>query len=332
MSRDDSEIRGATPDHAGRYSNSHRAFLQAFLSRPVMSFEEMKPIYAAIMSAENPNRPYLEGDVTQADIVTHLQLINTRLSPLDYEIKSMKEQEKRTTLFALVNTTSDLSTQFATTFSPDEIAYIKRLLDAMFETNNTRTREVMAVGGMQPIQLAKAPRSRESRGGDDTVVEGTQGESVVPGAKTITHADAERVLETLVAQSFFAKSRAGYYTLAPRALLELRGYLKETYNEPAGEDPEVEPALLRIRDCEACKEIVTVGQRCVDRSCGARLHDVCAGRLMGRGAKKCPTCKMEWSGEVFVGERADTTARRGRQSNGGRRRLEVDEEEEEEEE
>ena len=33
------------------YNNSHRAFLQAFLSRSTMTFEEAQPVLAAIFSA-----------------------------------------------------------------------------------------------------------------------------------------------------------------------------------------------------------------------------------------------------------------------------------------
>lgn len=34
------------------YDNSHRAFLQVFLSKSVLTFEEAKPILAAIITAQ----------------------------------------------------------------------------------------------------------------------------------------------------------------------------------------------------------------------------------------------------------------------------------------
>lgn len=37
-------------DDDPRYNNSHRAFLQAFLARSVLAFDEAKPILAAIMT------------------------------------------------------------------------------------------------------------------------------------------------------------------------------------------------------------------------------------------------------------------------------------------
>lgn len=40
-------------DVESAYNNSHRAFLQAFLARSVMTFEEAQPILAAILSARD---------------------------------------------------------------------------------------------------------------------------------------------------------------------------------------------------------------------------------------------------------------------------------------
>ncbi len=48
------------------------------------------------------------------------------------------------------------------THSADEIAYINRLLHAMFATYNTVRMEVMAVDGKQALQVSRPPR-REAR-------------------------------------------------------------------------------------------------------------------------------------------------------------------------
>ena len=70
---------------------------------------------------------------------------------------------------------------------------------------------------------------------------------------------AERVLASLVAEGWFELSKAGFYSLSPRALMELRGWLIETYNEGADEDgSEDEEWVERIKLCQACKEIVTI--------------------------------------------------------------------------
>jgi hypothetical protein len=46
MSRE--EIDG---EDGGEYTNMHRAFLQAFMARSVMTVDEVKPVLAGVMSA-----------------------------------------------------------------------------------------------------------------------------------------------------------------------------------------------------------------------------------------------------------------------------------------
>ena len=46
-------------DEEDAYNNSHRAFLQAFLARSVLTFDEIKPILAAILSVHGtPPSPF----------------------------------------------------------------------------------------------------------------------------------------------------------------------------------------------------------------------------------------------------------------------------------
>lgn len=199
----------------------------------------------------------------------------------------------------------------------------------MFDTNNTHTREVMAIKHTDASNLAHpSRRNRQSQ------INGNAEEGGAPQAADagISIAEADEVLDKLVNEAFFQKSRSGYYSLAPRALMELGAYLKEAYNEPADESEDgIE--TIRIRDCEGCRELVTHGIRCNNRDCGVRWHDGCANsyyRGRTRAQRKCPQCKTECSGDVFVGERADRVA--ARSSTGGNRRAQQESEEEEEEE
>jgi hypothetical protein len=324
----------------------HRAFFHAFLTHGVLTVEEVKPILAHVMSAHSkrcihipsnpyaltsppdPDRPWTEGDVTLPHITSTIQTINAKIERYDFEIRSTKDQHTKLTHYALVNKTSDSLTQLATKFSAGEIAYIRRLLDCMFETNNTHTREVMAVKHAEATQLARLKKSRQSQVNGDADGEATQ--STDPG---ISIPEAEVVLRKLLDDAFLHLSKAKYYSLAPRALMELRAYLKETYNEDASES---ENPVIRIHDCEGCQEIVTHGARCNNRDCAVRWHAACANsyyRARKEGNRKCPKCKTECRGDIMVGEGADKSG--GRSSTGGGRRStraeEVDEEEEEDE-
>ena len=300
------------------YDNTHRAFLQALIARPTLTFAEAQPLLALIQTSHNPDRPVLEGDITRADFDHYVHAVNNAISSFDMEIRSTAHQSNRgVEVFALVNTASDALTQMATVHSADEIAFVKRVLDCMFETNNTRKREVMAVTSWQALELNKVPDSDRRESGAATQ------QDTQPQNASIPMNQAEKVLRLLVSESWFELSDRGFYTLSPRALMELRGWLIDTYND-GDDDSESDQGHPheKIKVCMACREIVTQGQRCPDPTlrCPARLHSHCVGKMWRAqgGREICPTCKKEWKEPLPVGEKA---AKRTRQSGsmGGRR-------------
>ena len=266
------------------------------------------------------------------DLQAYITTINIALSPLDMEIRAHTHQTSRQRIHALINTISDPITQLATTYSADEMAYIKRVLDCMFETNNTGGKELCAVSAMQAVRLSKAER-RQS------------GANSQSQSGQLSGTQAEHVLKALVDEGWFERSKKGWYSLSARALMELRGWLVECYNDEE-EDEDGRRRPNRIKFCHGCKDMVTIGQRCSRKSCQCRLHDGCAeGVFRVVKARKCPVCKTEWSGKEFVGERAaigdqGSTARRRSdgvsrdetQKRGAQRVREEEEEEEEGEE
>lgn len=150
-------------------------------------------------------------------------------------------------VYALVNTTSDPLTQLATTYTADEIGFIKRLLDAMFETNNTRISEAMVVSGIQATQLAKASGDANRR---ESGTQQTQGAAT----QSLSMPQAEAILRQLVDEGWMEKSRKGFYSLSPRGLMELRGWLVATYNDEMDDGRRAD----KIKFCAACRDIITV--------------------------------------------------------------------------
>ena len=256
-------------NHSGQYNDSNRAFLQAFLARGTMTYEESKPILAEIFSVDGERSEWLSHtrltfsdgrqmrpqDVSEADFNSYVTAANDAISAFDFSIRSSLSQHDRTRIFALVNTTSDPITQLATTHTADEVAYLKRLLDAMFEMHNTPRQEIMAVTSMQAVRLHKADgHQRQDAAG------AANGETQTTGTHSLTMASAEKVLKDLVREGWFEKSRAGFFTLSPRALIELKHYLLTTYNVSDEDDDqeEADERQDRIKLCAACKEIVTI--------------------------------------------------------------------------
>ncbi|OJD23319.1 hypothetical protein ACJ73_05326 [Blastomyces percursus] len=292
------------------YNDSHRAFLQAFMARSTMTYEQAKPVLAAIFSARD-NQDTLPEDITQADFSSYIATINTAISPFDLEIRSTRHQTEPTTrIYALVNTTSDPLTQLATTYNANEIAFVKRVLDAMFDTYNTPRLEAMAVTSIQVAHLAKAPSASERR--ESAAAAAANGAPVAGAAQSLGIREADDMMKKLVEEGWFEESPRGYFTLSPRALMELRGWLVATYNDD--EDDNGSGAARRtakIKTCLACKDIITVGQRCSQRQCPGRLHDICTQNFFRRQqAETCPICKSQWTGDHFVGERAIIAANR----------------------
>ncbi|KAL9001409.1 MAG: hypothetical protein Q9188_005465 [Gyalolechia gomerana] len=307
------------PENDEQWNDGHRAFLQAFMARSTLTLEEAKPLLAAIQTAYGTihselakTKEILPEDITEPDFNSYISAANTRISPFDLEIRSTFHQTTRQRTYALINSTSDPIIQLATVHTAEEISFLKRVLDAMFETYNTHRHEVMAITSMQAMRLHKPSDTerRETQNGTET-----QG-SVGQGLKMV---EAEKMLKTLVEEGWLEKSRKGFYSLSPRALMELRGWLFETYNDVDDEDDEDEERTPRIKQCAACKEIVTMGQRCAKRSCPCRLHDICTQNFFRmQRSRDCPLCKTGWTGDDFVGERAaPKMGRQGRRRSGG---------------
>ncbi|KAL7785211.1 Nse1 non-SMC component of SMC5-6 complex domain-containing protein [Trichoderma ceciliae] len=308
-------------DHLTGYSRGNRAFLQALLAHGTMTYQEARPIIAAIINADNafnPDSGECRPDQIQEEMfLDYIEKASAAASLFDYEIRSTQHQATKERVFALVNTTSDPQTQLATIYSPEELSFIKRVLDAMFVKFNRPRMESLCITEMQAIKLARPPR-RESQGdGED--------QSQAPTDRGLKHSEVENVLESLVEGGWFEISREGFYSPTPRALLELRPWLVDMYNDPDAEPNEWQ----RIKFCEACKEIVTWGLRCSDPDCTLRLHDICQEAFWkSRRGTNCPKCSRQWTGDHYVGERAITMTeayQRGRRRIGGHRSTLADE-------
>ena len=303
------------------YKTGNQAFLQALTARGTLTYEEARPIIAAILNADNAGdgeaAQATAEDIDEETFTAYMDTAREVVSLLDYDIRTIIHQVSKQRSYALVNTTSDPQTQLATTYTPDELSFIKRILDAMFETFNTPRMEVMAITQMQAVKYARPPNRRQSQVAGDGEEEAETQQSTDRGLK---HSEVEEVLSSLVAGGWMEKSRARFYSLSPRGLLELRPWLLETYNDPdAGPDD-----WQRIKKCGACKELITYGLRCAEPECTFRLHDICETAYWAsrtRGEKKCQKCSTAWTGKNYVGERAVThtaAAERRRNTGGGR--------------
>jgi hypothetical protein len=269
-----------------------------------MTVTEAKEVIAAIINADRgPEEARMTADsLDQSVLDNFIYLARDAVTAFDYEIIRAQDQITKDWIYVLVNTRSDLSTQAATSHSPEELAYIKRLFDAMFDTHNTPRMEVMALNESQALQLARIAPPRQSQGRADREETGGPGTRAAT-LRGLKHSEALSFLQSLIHEGWLEKSRAGYFSLTTRSLAELQNWLVETYNDTDVNDDEWQ----RIKTCLSCKDIVTVGQRCSDKDCNARVHDMCSNILSRSSGKQCPKCQKPWDEKHFVGERAVTS-------------------------
>jgi hypothetical protein len=116
----------------------------------------------------------------------------------------------------------------------------------MFDTHNTRRSEAMVVSAIQATQLARAP---SGDGGRRESGAATQGGAV----NSLSMSQTETVMSQLVEDGWLEKSRKGFYSLSPRGLMELRGWLVATYND----ENEDGVQMNKIKFCAACRDIIT---------------------------------------------------------------------------
>ncbi|KAF2665783.1 hypothetical protein BT63DRAFT_75451 [Microthyrium microscopicum] len=237
------------------YNSTHRALLQAFFAHTTLPTAHLPALLSSIHTAADPDRPTLPADITQPDIDASIASVNAAIAPFDYEIRCVHHQSSMSradseATYVIVNCTSDPSTQLATRFNADEVKFVRRVLDLMFDKMNFEGREVCAVRPSEALRVAKV---RDSVGG--TQIETLNGEGVGGGVASSLKLDqAERVLEELKQEGWLELSEAGFLSLSVRALAELGRWLVEVYNDPEAEEDEWQ----RIKTCEGCKQIVTI--------------------------------------------------------------------------
>ncbi|KAJ4416236.1 hypothetical protein N0V85_002360 [Neurospora sp. IMI 360204] len=296
------------------YNDANRAFIQGFMARGTLTFPEGQKLVAAILSATEGETVDPES-ITQDTFASFVRTAREAVEPLDYDIRSSRDQVRNgERIWAFINAHSDPATQMATTHTPEEVAYIKRLMDLLFDEYNTVRMEVMAVDEGQALKASRPSKRRESQHVNGEDEEGQP--STTASDRGLKHSEVLSLLSSLVAEGWLEKSRAGFYSLSPRALIEMWSWLMATYNDDSASAKDWQ----RIKFCESCKEIVTYGQRCSERDCTIRLHDICQDRYWRtrRGDKKCPKCETEWTGDHFVGERAITSRQGYQRGRGGR--------------
>ncbi|ORZ27524.1 DNA repair protein Nse1 [Lobosporangium transversale] len=187
---------------ASGFTDTHRLFLQAAMSRRIMTEVVALDIYARVCQATNDrfDREQFSDFVDQ---------LNTGLNSVELEFRKAQDEVTGTPVIALTNTNGQKIAQVATGYTPTELEYFKHLLDAIVMADD----ETYCISATAALHEAGHLKNKENK------------------VLVLTKRDAEALLDRFVADKWFIKSAAGAYSLSMRSLLELQTYLKETYGE-----------------------------------------------------------------------------------------------------
>lgn len=222
------------------------------MSKQFLSETETKTLCLKCCSAS-------EDESLAEDFEAFLETVNKNLKLFFMEIRRGVSEEDGAVHFGLVNTAEDEASKLATDFSPSDIAFFKKAMDLIVASPD---------GLASSMEILNATHDLEK---------------TIKIKMSITH--AENLVERLIKDKWMSEL-SGSYTLGPRAMLELRPYLKRVYED-------------EIVDCMICRDIAVRGQCCTQ--CDGKIHNHCAARFFnGRAQKTCPNqqCGAIWTHRV----------------------------------
>ncbi|KAF9901243.1 hypothetical protein BX616_002322 [Lobosporangium transversale] len=162
---------------ASGFTDTHRLFLQAAMSRRIMTEVVALDIYARVCQATNDrfDREQFSDFVDQ---------LNTGLNSVELEFRKAQDEVTGTPVIALTNTNGQKIAQVATGYTPTELEYFKHLLDAIVMADD----ETYCISATAALHEAGHLKNKENK------------------VLVLTKRDAEALLDRFVADKWFIKS------------------------------------------------------------------------------------------------------------------------------
>ncbi|KAI8618104.1 Nse1 non-SMC component of SMC5-6 complex-domain-containing protein [Chytriomyces sp. MP71] len=197
---------------------------------------------------------------SQNAFAAFMSALNEHLAFLDLEFASLADPDSGRRYWALVNTAADDVAQFATTLNANEIAFLKKVIQLIM-TADDGVFQIPVSEALHESKLAK-----------------------------LTMQATETLIDTIIGSGWLAKNEHGWLRLGLRAIMELKTYLKEEFED-------------QVQYCSVCKELCTTSyEKCSDPACPGRLHKACSAHFYGdrvsAATRKCPQegCDAIWEG------------------------------------
>ncbi|CAG8518235.1 5933_t:CDS:2, partial [Paraglomus brasilianum] len=178
------------------YNDTHRLFLQASIAERIFSETTAEEMYRKSCEATS-----VEYEIESFD--DFMAALNDRLHRVDMEFRKSHDEENGNTVWALVNTNGDEVAKLATEYSPNEIAFFRRILE-LIVTADGEAFSVSSISALREGPLLKPQ---------------------------ITKTATEALLQKFVDDKWLIRSSSGRYSMSARAILELQSLLKEEFED-----------------------------------------------------------------------------------------------------
>ncbi|XP_050400332.1 non-structural maintenance of chromosomes element 1 homolog [Patella vulgata] len=226
--------------------DSHRLFLQSFMSRSVLDAKEVKTLYKSC--CEKFNEEYItQEDERRLQLAEFVIVINNSIKPFHMEIKKGLSEDNGTNCYCLVSTSDTAITKMASDYTATELEYFKKLIELVVES------DVGYIGSVEALNLTES----------------------LTNTKKMSKTDAENLLKRMKADRWLILNE-GQVSLSTRTILELDMYITDTYPEAAKICELCKKLCLKGQMCEECG--VKLHVHCASRIFSKQNQRKCLGQ------------------------------------------------------
>ncbi|XP_052776528.1 non-structural maintenance of chromosomes element 1 homolog [Mya arenaria] len=199
--------------------DSHRMFLQSFMSRFVLNGQE---VFSLLKSCcEKYNEAFSDEEKTQL-LLDFCHLINSNISMFGMEIKKACDEMNGKSFYGLVNTTETSVALLSSQYTENELDFVKKLIEEFVKSDRG------SIGSIAAMDITDS----------------------LP--KKMSKVEADAFLDRLIHERWIGRTEAGRVYLGIRGLMEMEQYILEMYEEDAVRCNVCKKLCLQGEKCDCC--------------------------------------------------------------------------------
>lgn len=264
------------------YSDEHRIFVQGIMTRGILNSEEVYSLLDMACRRCDVEMP-VDRKEKSLKLVKFIQTINRELEPMGMIIKKALDEDTKmkAAFFVLCNNydrsedISQLTVKAMVTFSPNEMTYIKMLMENIIRSEDKEISPTFALNCANFVNYSNT-------------------------TKKFTQQDAEVALKKFMEQKWLKYDNPQHQSqirLSTRFIAEMHPYLQDARKKSDEEnEDELEEGFLEMAKeigmCPLCNNLVIRSINCLD--CGAKYHLYCIFQTAEESTPetgKCKKCK-----------------------------------------